>query len=127
MRPGSYYGPLATPGIWREVQVKSLTPETRNTAPRRDIVVAEFSFGIGRKPLRHEQTPCTKMSPMLIDNKPHNLSRSHFVIEHGPVALMVRDVRSYLGAEVNGEGIGEDNILNSRVLRMSENGVAAGG
>ncbi len=40
---------------------------------------------------------------------------------------MVLDVRSYLGAEVNGEGIGEDNILNSRVLRMSENGVAAGG
>jgi len=42
-----------------EVQVKPLAPETRSTAPRRDIVVAEFSFGIGRKPLGHKQTPCT--------------------------------------------------------------------
>jgi len=41
------------------VQVKPLAPETRSTAPRRDIVVAEFSFGIGRKPLGHKQTPCT--------------------------------------------------------------------
>jgi len=123
---GKHDGPLAAPGVWREVRVKPLTPETRNTMPRRGIVVREFPFGIGRKPLRHEQTPRTEMSLMLIDNKPYNLSRSHFVIEHGPDALMVRDVGSHLGTEVNGERIGVDNILNARVLRMGENEVAAG-
>jgi len=124
---GNHDGPLAAPGVWREVRVKPLTPETRNTMPRRGIVVREFPFGIGRKPLRHEQTPRTEMSLMLIDNKPYNLSRSHFVIEHGPDALMVRDVGSHLGTEVNGERIGVDNILNAMVLRMGENEVAAGG
>lgn len=124
---GNHDGPLAAPGVWREVRVKPLTPETRNTMPRRGIVVREFPFGIGRKPLRHQQTPRTEMSLMLIDNKPYNLSRSHFVIEHGPDALMVRDVGSHLGTEVNGERIGVDNILNAMVLRMGENEVAAGG
>ena len=40
---------------------------------------------------------------------------------------MVLDVRNYLGTKVNGEGIGEDNTLNAMVLRMGENGAAAGG
>lgn len=120
-------GPVAAPGQWREVRVKPLTPETRNTMPRRGIVVTEFPFGIGRKPLRHEQTPRTEMSLMLIDSKPYNLSRSHFMIEHGPDGLMVRDVGSHLGTEVNGQRIGVDNMLNAATLHIGENEVAAGG
>jgi hypothetical protein len=110
-----------------EVRLKPLTPNTRDNAPRRDFLVAELPFGIGHKPLRHEQTPRTEMPPMLINNKPYSLSRSHVVVEHGHVTLMVRDVRSYLCNEVNGERIGEDNTLNAMVLRMGENAAAAGG
>ena len=110
-----------------EVRLKPLMPDTRDNAPRRDLLVAEFPFGIGHKPLRHEQTPRTEMPPMLIDNKPHSLSRSHVVVEHGHVTLMVRDVRCYLCNEVNGERIWEDNTLNAMVLRMGENGAAACG
>ena len=84
-------------------------------------------FGVGRKPLRGEQTPRVGITLMFGDYKPYNLSRSHFVIERGNNALMIRDVGSQLGTVVNGERIGIDERNNAVPLHIGENEITAGG
>jgi hypothetical protein len=63
---------------------------------------------------------------MFSDSKPYNLSRSHFAIERGHNALMLRDVDSQLGTVVNGLRIGIDEPMNAVPLHIGENEIIAG-
>ncbi|MBO6784075.1 MAG: cyclic nucleotide-binding domain-containing protein [Alphaproteobacteria bacterium] len=119
--------PLAAPGAWSEVRLRPDSSATRSGMPRRGIVISDIPFGIGRKPLRGEQAPRTGIALTFNDSKPYNLSRSHFMIEHGHTALMIRDVGSQLGTVVNGTRIGLDHLHNALPLHIGENGIAAGG
>ncbi len=125
--PAGHNGPLAVPGTWSEIRLLPDSSATRSGMPKRGIVITQMPYGIGRKPLRGEQTPRTDIALMFPDSKPYNLSRSHFAIEHGHSAVMIRDVGSQLGTVVNGQRIGIDEIHNALPLHIGENEIAAGG
>ena len=125
--PKNHESPVAAPAGWSSVRIQSGSSETRSGMPRRGIKITEMPFGVGRKPLRGEQTPRVGVTLMLGDSKPYNLSRSHFVIERGNNALMIRDVGSQLGTVVNGERISIDERTNAVPLHIGENEITAGG
>ena len=125
--PKNHESPVAAPAGWSSVRIRPGSSETRSGMPRRGIKITEMPFGVGRKPFRREQTPRVGITLMFGDSKPDNLSRSHFVIERGNNALMIRDVGSKLGTVVNGERIGIDERNNAVPLHIGENEITAGG
>ena len=125
--PKNHESPVAAPAGWSSVRIQSGSSETRSGMPRRGIKITEMPFGVGRKPLRGEQAPRVGITLMFGDSKPYNLSRSHFVIERGNNALMIRDVGSQLGTVVNCERIGIDERNNAVPLHIGENEITAGG
>ena len=125
--PSGHDGPLAAPGTWSQARLRPDSSATRSGMGRRGIVISDMPFGIGRKPLRGEKVPRANIALMFSDSKPYNLSRSHFVIEQGHAALMIRDVGSQLGTVVNGTRIGLDEVHNALPLHIGENTIAAGG
>lgn len=125
--PVDHEGPVARQGEWSEVRLKPASSETRAGLSRRGLDITKMPFGVGRKPLRGEQSPRTEIALMFPDTKPYNLSRSHFVIERGHNALMIRDVGSQLGTVVNGLRIGIEEPLNAVALHIGENEIIAGG
>lgn len=124
--PTGHNGPIAAPGSWSDLRLKPASAETRAGLPRRGLQIDQIPFGIGRKPLRGEQSPRVDIALMFSDSKPYNLSRSHFSIERGHNALMLRDVGSQLGTVVNGLRIGIDEPLNAVPLHIGENEIIAG-
>lgn len=125
--PVDHDGPIAKPGDWSQVRVKPASSATRAGLSRRGHEIIQMPYGVGRKPLRGEQSPRTEVALMFPDSKPYNLSRSHFVIERGHNALMIRDVGSQLGTLVNGLRIGIEEPLNAVALHIGENEIIAGG
>lgn len=124
--PTHHDGPIAAPGSWSDVRLRPASSETRAGLPKRGLQIDSMPFGIGRKPLRGEQSPRVEIALMFSDSKPYNLSRSHFAIERGHNALMLRDVGSQLGTVVNGLRIGIDEPLNAVPLHLGENEIVAG-
>jgi len=124
--PTAHDGPIAAPGTWSDIRLKPASQETRAGLPRRGLQIDQMPFGIGRKPLRGEQSPRVEIALMFSDSKPYNLSRSHFAIERGHNALMLRDVGSQLGTVVNGLRIGIDEPMNAVPLHIGENEIIAG-
>jgi hypothetical protein len=124
--PTAHDGPIAAPGTWSDIRLKPASQETRAGLPRRGLQIDQMPFGIGRKPLRGEQSPRVEIALMFSDSKPYNLSRSHFAIESGHNALMLRDVGSQLGTVVNGLRIGIDEPMNAVPLHIGENEIIAG-
>jgi CRP-like cAMP-binding protein len=125
--PVDHAGPVATPGSWSGIRLKPASTATRAGLSRRGQEITRMPFGVGRKPLRGEQSPRTEIALMFADAKPYNLTRSHFVIEQGNNALMIRDVGSQLGTVVNGLRIGIEEPLNAVALHVGENAIIAGG
>ncbi len=95
--------------------------------PGRGVEIENLPYGVGRQPNRGEQIPRTDILLQFPDKRPYNLSRSHFAIELGHAGLLVRDVGSQLGTEVNGVRIGLEEPENVALLHISANEIAAGG
>lgn len=92
----------------------------------RGVAVEGLPFRVGRQPTKGESPPVGILDLSLLDAKPFNLSRRHFVIEAGPASPFVRDVGSHLGTIVNGVKIGGSEPIRTAPLDRGENSVIAG-
>lgn len=92
----------------------------------RGLAVEALPFRVGRQPTKGESPPIGILDLSLLDAKPFNLSRRHFVIEAGPDSPFVRDIGSHLGTIVNGAKIGGSEAVRTAPLDRGENIVIAG-
>lgn len=90
------------------------------------LALHELPYVVGRNPTRHESPPRQRVDLALDDRKPFQLSRRHFAIDRDADGLVLRDLGSQLGTEVNGVRIGIGRSTNAARLRPGENLVVAG-
>ncbi len=92
-----------------------------------EIDVERLPFRVGRRAVKGEIVPTEENDLAFADEKPFNLSRRHFIIEHTRRGLVVRDCGSHLGTLVNGVRIGlEGADANVALLQPGGNEVVAG-
>ena len=113
--PLTYHAYLAAKAPWLQRQLH--TPLGLDDRP----------FVVGRRPIAGEELPPWQPDLLLDDTAPFRLSRNHFVIEERDGGYHVHDLRSTLGAIVNGEPIGDHFRTDDALLRVGENEVIAGG
>jgi hypothetical protein len=125
-RPAAHPGNIAEMGSRSAIWLKPASDVARSHMPQRGIKIKETPFGVGRKPKRGEQISRTDIVLQFLDERPYNLSRHHFMIELGRPGLIIRNVGSQLGTQVNGERIGLDEPRNVVPLHIGENAIEAG-
>jgi len=108
------------------IRVMPASEEAARQLGDRGLSVGGFPFQVGRQPTKGEPPPVGLLDLSLLDAKPFNLSRRHFVIEAGPGSPFVRDVGSHLGTIVNGAKIGGAEPIWTASLDLGENSVIAG-
>lgn len=108
------------------IRVMPASEEAAKQLGDRGLSVEGLPFRVGRQPTKGESPPVGLLDLSLLDAKPFNLSRRHFVIEAGPDSPFVRDVGSHLGTIVNGAKIGGAEPIRTAPLDPGENSVIAG-
>ena len=91
------------------------------------LVIDQLPFVVGRKPAPHEDLPSVSVSLAILDLKPYRLSRLHFTIERSGDQLVVRDLGSHLGTQLNGVALHEAMSRDREPLQMGDNTIVAGG
>jgi hypothetical protein len=109
-------------------RLRILPASDRLKAAMEAIEVERLPFRVGRLPVKGEIVPTEENDLAFADEKPFNLSRRHFIIEHTRRGLILRDCGSHLGTLVNGVRIGlEGAEANMALLQPGGNEVIAGG
>ena len=91
------------------------------------LVIEQLPFVVGRKPAPNEDLPTDAVDLAIQDLKPYRLSRLHFAIERSGEQIVVRDLGSHLGTQLNGVGLGEAMPRDREALQMGDNTIIAGG
>lgn len=112
-----------TPGI----RVFADSNRLSRLLPPEGVLVNSFPFVVGRLSREEEIQPTMPVDLSLRDRKPFRLSRVHFSIDRSDGTYVVRDLRSSLGTEVNGQSLGEQSDSDQAPLRKGDNSIIAGG
>jgi CRP/FNR family transcriptional regulator, cyclic AMP receptor protein len=94
------------------------------TAP---IHIARLPFVVGRVPVAGEKRPARPADLEIDDEVPFHLSRVHFMIAQSRDRLLVSDLGSALGTNVNGRLIGLHVASDAAPLEPGDNRILAGG
>jgi CRP-like cAMP-binding protein len=89
--------------------------------------IVRFPFSVGRQPEPCEGGAAVPIDLCLPDTMPYRLSRQHFALDRSKHGYYVFDLRSTLGTEVNGEGLGYSFGKDMKYLDEGENVINAGG
>jgi hypothetical protein len=89
--------------------------------------IVKFPFSVGRQPEPEEGRAKVPIDLCLPDTMPYRLSRQHFSLNRSKHGYYVSDLRSTLGTEVNGEGLGYSFGKDMKYLDEGENMINAGG
>ncbi|MDA0702897.1 MAG: cyclic nucleotide-binding domain-containing protein [Proteobacteria bacterium] len=108
------------------IRIMAASEEAARHLGDKGLLVESLPFRVGRQPTKGESPPVGLLDLSLLDAKPFNLSRRHFVIEAGPDSPFVRDVGSHLGTIVNSAKIGGAEPIRTAPLGPGENSVIAG-
>ena len=92
----------------------------------RGIVVDDLPYSVGRRS-RHMMSGSSMPDLSLEDDRPFHLSRRHFAIVKSGTDIVVQDLESTLGTEVNGEPIGRHFGKDYAELKPGDNTIVAGG
>lgn len=95
--------------------------------PKEGISITKFPFIVGRSADGTPSPPTPEADLVLPDSPPFRLSPQHFSLEYCLEGYVVKDWRSTLGTEVNGEFLGEAFGHDLKNLEMGENVIIAGG
>lgn len=95
--------------------------------PRDGIVVDRLPFSVGREPGEREGIPEMPVNLVIKDSKPYRISRMHFSVVRRNGNVIVQDLNSALGTEVNGEFLGRYFGTDVVTLKSGENTITAGG
>jgi CRP/FNR family cyclic AMP-dependent transcriptional regulator len=100
--------------------------EVESQMPQGGMRVGSLPFSVGRMTRRKDPS---KSNPdlALSDSNPFNLSRLHFSISKLGEKVVVYDLESTLGTEVNGEALGKYFGKDYALLQHGDNTVIAGG
>jgi hypothetical protein len=94
--------------------------------PPDGLQISNLPFTVGRNSRRRD-TASSPPNLLVEDGKPFRISRRHFVIDHSDEDVVVYDLESTLGTEVNGEAIGKHFGKDYASLQAGENTILAGG
>lgn len=95
--------------------------------PMIDVMIPEVPFSIGRLSHALPSDDPTSMRLNIPDKAPFQLSRNHCEIVETAEGLVVRDLHSRLGTQVNGLLIGGDSPATEAALKAGQNTLILGG
>ena len=95
--------------------------------PPEGLVLKKLPFVVGRKPSDREGSSLIPIDLSIDDQKPYRLSRSHFSIGREGGRMVVHDLHSHLGTQVNDTFIGQFFAHDTAELSAGENVIIAGG
>lgn len=95
--------------------------------PPEGLVLKKLPFVVGRTPSDREGSSLIPIDLSLDDQKPYRLSRSHFSIGRENGRMVVHDLHSHLGTQVNDTFIGQFFAHDTAELTAGENVIVAGG
>lgn len=116
----------AQPNRQTEISIHSDAVLSRPQIPSDGLRIDSLPFSVGRHSRRADSGAGT---PDLVveDSRPFRLSRRHFSITRSGEDVVVYDLESTLGTEVNGEVIGKHFGKDYETLHEGQNTIVAGG
>ena len=108
------------------VRLYANDPLLRGIIPEDGLAVRELPFAVGRQTQDGDGPTEGAVDLALPDEAPYRLSRRHFALHAHPDGVMVEDLGSALGTEVNGLGLGDGGPARV-LLQRGENTLVAGG
>ena len=95
--------------------------------PPDGLALNRLPFVVGRTLSKRERAPLETVDLCLDDSMPYRLSRAHFCICRENGRVIVRDLNSHLGTQVNGTFIGQHFARDTAELSTGDNVIVAGG
>lgn len=123
---GKRHREQGTAGLSANGTAIRLTVTERDIADRigrAEVIIDIFPFVIGR---RNDSTITGTISLAILDRRPFQLSRRHFLIDRTDDDVEVRDCGSNNGTIVNGTALGGKNTAYRAALLPGENEIIAG-
>jgi len=108
------------------ISISSASKSVASQIPRDGMRVDKLPFSVGRN-AQHTDSNFSAPDLALSDSKPFRLSRLHFSISKLDEKVVVYDLESTLGTEVNGEALGKHFGKDYALLQHGDNKVMAGG
>ena len=108
------------------VRLHANDPLLQGLIPEDGLAVRELPFAVGRRTQDGDGPVEGAVDLALPDEPPYRLSRRHFALHAHPDGIMIEDLGSALGTEVNGLGLGDGGPARA-LLQRGENTLVAGG
>ena len=115
------------PDLDLDLRLFSASKQMAKYIPKDGLVIDHFPFSVGRKPRSDESNPDLAIDLSIEDSKPYSLSRKHFSIVRAGGEVLIRDLGSYLGTQVDDEILGDKHERASLPLKAGECTLIAGG
>ncbi len=109
------------------IRIFADSPELEAALPATGLVIDADRFIVGRTPDSQEIVPHLSVDLALADAVPYRLSRAHFAILRTQEGILVRDLDSQLGTQVNNKYLGRHFGQDGTMLMRGENLIVAGG